>query len=360
MLLVQGMRRMAFFGRRRIGKTEFLLQDLIPAAQARGAATLYCSLWENKDQPHLGLIAALEQAVADNTAVLKRGKLQLSLPNLAEIQLEAERAERPKQTSAQELAALTNLWRTWIKSLKKQQALVVLDEIQHLASSTKFATLAATLRTLLDIAPESVHVVFTGSSQADLQRLFSNNKAAFYQFAQVLPFLPMTHDFVQHLEGVFERITSLKLPKNELGKVFEQCGRNAHLMVGLVQRLVLLHSKDVAGHWALVRENLLGPEGWYDNIWVSLGAADQLVYQQLLADQEVFSENALRLYEKSGFSRATAQKALLRLENRGLISRLGHGKYLREDPMLDDWIRDHLALAKSPRKASSPQKKTKR
>ena len=41
-LLAQGVRRLAFFGRRRIGKTEFLLRDLIPAAQARGADTLYC------------------------------------------------------------------------------------------------------------------------------------------------------------------------------------------------------------------------------------------------------------------------------------------------------------------------------
>ena len=63
------------------------------------------------------------------------------------------------------------------------------------------------------------------------------------------------------------------------------------------------------------------------------------MYRLLLQDDEPFSERSIKIYQDNSFSRATAQKALLRLENKGLISRLGHGKYLREVPMLDAWLR---------------------
>jgi len=337
-LFHQGVRRLAFFGRRRIGKTEFLLRDLLPAAAGRGAATLYCSLWEFKDRPHLSITQALARATPGANAPVVKGRVQLSLPDIAEAEVEVERASRPQAASAGELAQLTAAWRDWLGTFKGRPALVVFDEIQHLATSARFATFAATLRTLLDMAPPHVHVVFTGSSHADLQRLFTNNKAPFFQFADILPFQPMSHDFVTHLEGIFHQITSLRLPAGALGKLFELTGRNAHLLTGLTQRLIIFRTTDVQAMWDDVSQSMLGPDGWCEQQWNTLGAPDQAVYLQLLHGQEPFSEGSLQVYQDHGFSRATAQKALLRLENKGLISRLGHGQYLREVPMLDEWL----------------------
>jgi uncharacterized protein len=338
LLFGSGVRRLALFGRRRIGKTEFLLQDLIPYAQQQATSTVYCSLWENKDRPQISITQALEQASTTKAGAVQKLRLQLGLPDIAQAEIEVERAQHPRSASTQELAQLTTAWRAWLAQLKSKPALLVFDEIQHLASSARFATLAATLRTLLDIAPPNVRVVFTGSSHADLQRLFTNNKAAFYQFADVLPFEPMSHDFVQHLEQIFKRITSMELASGDLGKLFEFTGRNAHLITGLTQRLVIYKTTNVKGMWQDIAENLTGSEGWCEQQWSSLNASDKIVYKQLLAEQEPFSESALRVYAQEGFSRATAQKALLRLENKGLISRLGHGQYLREIPLLDQWV----------------------
>lgn len=338
LLFDSGIRRLALFGRRRIGKTEFLLQDLIPIAQQKNTATLYCSLWENKDSPQISMIQVLQQATKGTNERSIKARLQLSLPDIAEAEIEVERAQHPKAATTQELSQLTSAWRAWLKQLDAKPGLVVFDEIQHLASSARFATLAATLRTLLDMAPTNVRVVFTGSSHADLHRLFTNNKAPFFQFADIVPFQPMSHDFVQHLEGIFHRITSLTLPDGALGKLFELTGRNAHVITGLTQRLVIFRTTDVEGVWQEIAENLVGPEGWCEQQWNQLSSSDQTVYLQLLLEQEPFSELSLKVYEQIGFSRATAQKALLRLENKGLISRLGHGQYLREVPMLDQWI----------------------
>ncbi len=344
LLFDSGIRRLALFGRRRIGKTEFLLQDLVPLAQQKNTATLYCSLWENKDSPQSSLVQALLEATKGTPSGSMKGRLQLSLPDMAEAEIEVERAQHPKAASTQELTQLTTSWREWLKQLGTKPALVIFDEIQHLAISARFATLAATLRTLLDMAPANVRVVFTGSSHADLHRLFTNNKAPFFQFADIVPFQPMSHDFVQHLEGIFQRITSLVLPPDALGNLFELSGRNAHVIAGLTQRLVIFRTTDVEGMWRDIAENLIGPDGWCGQQWNQLSSSDRTVYLQLLREQEPFSEASLKVYERASFSRATAQKALLRLENKGLISRLGHGHYLREVPMLDIWIRDQKTI----------------
>lgn len=340
LMFSQGVRRLAFFGRRRIGKTEYLLRDLIPAAQTAGMGTLYCSLWEHKDRPHQGIIEALRRASPEAKPAKTRVRGQLSLPDMGEAEIEVERSTQPRAASAEELSQLTQAWRDWLAAQKSKPALVVFDEIQHLATSSRFATFAATLRTLLDMAPTNLRVVFTGSSHADLQRLFTNSKAPFFQFADVLNFQPMSHDFIQHLEGLFQRITTLQLPSGALGEIFERTGRNAHLMTGLTQRLVIYRSTDVQGMWQEIAQVLVGPEGWCEQQWAQLEKSDQTVYLQLLREQEPFSEASLKLYEQMGFSRAAAQKALLRLENKGFISRTGHGQYLREIPMLDEWVRE--------------------
>jgi hypothetical protein len=49
----------ALFAPRRMGKSEFLEQDLIPAAQKSGLLTAYLNLWDAREQPRGALISAL-------------------------------------------------------------------------------------------------------------------------------------------------------------------------------------------------------------------------------------------------------------------------------------------------------------
>jgi len=53
----------ALFAKRRMGKSEFLEQDLIPAAQTRGYITVYLNLWDARSNPTPALLAALTRAL---------------------------------------------------------------------------------------------------------------------------------------------------------------------------------------------------------------------------------------------------------------------------------------------------------
>ena len=54
---------LTLFAPRRMGKTEFVLLDLIPAAAQRGYTPVYVSFWENKDDPTSSLLAAINVAL---------------------------------------------------------------------------------------------------------------------------------------------------------------------------------------------------------------------------------------------------------------------------------------------------------
>lgn len=336
-LFDQGIRRMAFFGRRRIGKTEYLKRDLIPAAISKGiVAPIYCSFWENKDQPHLAFIRAIQDALPDHTTKLK-GKASLSL-GFVDVAAEVERADRPRPAMPNELTVAVTSFQQWVKSLGDSYGLILLDEIQHLATSTHFATFAASLRTMLDMAPKNISVVFTGSSLADLQRLFNDQKAPFFNFATVIDFPLLDGKFVAHLAGIHKQITGMDIDQDALWHVFDKSGRNAQVISGLIEQMVLRKTNDVEAAWQDVELYLTGEGGWCESQWGELSLSDKAVYLLLLEGHELFSEHSLDLYDRLGFSRGSAQQAIKRLINRSLIHRSSHGVYERIVPILDEWI----------------------
>ena len=73
----------ALFAPRRMGKSEFLEQDLIPAAQKSGLLTAYLNLWDAREHPRGALISALARAGSPRglSALIK--KLKAPLKQLA-------------------------------------------------------------------------------------------------------------------------------------------------------------------------------------------------------------------------------------------------------------------------------------
>lgn len=335
-LFDQGISRLAFFGRRRIGKTEYIQQDLAPAATRKGILPLvYVSLWENKDRPHLTLMQALHDTTSNTWKT--RFKVDLALPPFT-LSAEAERAERPVVATDEDLRQLSAVFNAWLAQVGNKPALIVLDEIQHLATSNRFLHFAANLRSLLDRAPGNVKVIFTGSSMADLKRLFQSSKAPFFGFTSVMDFPVLDKSFTNFLADIHQQISGQTIDRDLLYTIFFETGYNAQVVRGLVERLILDGSADLELVWQKFREDFTGDDGWCSQQWQALRRAEKVAYLRLLEGKDPFSAESIAVYDTLGFSKSMVQKGLLELENRSLISRVSHGVYALDVPILSTWL----------------------
>ena len=165
------------FAKRRMGKSEFLEQDLIPAAQNAGYLTTYLNLRDARTQPTGALVAALQRTlelkgfakVAQRlNTPLRKVKAGAKVPGLGEGSVEAELADAPSAGGP----ALGEWLRTFDKRGKRM--LLVLDEAQVLADAAH-SELAHSLRAGLDSRKQNIKVVFAGSSEPTLRRMFGRN-----------------------------------------------------------------------------------------------------------------------------------------------------------------------------------------
>jgi hypothetical protein len=104
------------FAKRRMGKSEFLEKDLLPAAREHGCLTAYVNLWDARKHPASSLIAALTlsfeprgmaKIVKTLKTPLKKVKASAKFTALAEGSLEAQLVDDPVVTGPQ----LSNLLR---------------------------------------------------------------------------------------------------------------------------------------------------------------------------------------------------------------------------------------------------------
>jgi hypothetical protein len=118
------------FAKRRMGKSEFLEKDLLPAAREHGYLTAYVNLWDARKHPASSLIAALTlsfeprgmaKIVKTLKTPLKKVKVSAKFTALAEGSLEAQLVDDPGATGPQ----LSNLLRGF--NNPKKRLLLVLD-----------------------------------------------------------------------------------------------------------------------------------------------------------------------------------------------------------------------------------------
>lgn len=167
----------ALFAKRRMGKSEFLEKDLIPAALSLGYVTVYLNLWDARDDPTPALALALTRALQPKGLTrlvkslkqpLKSIKASAKVPGLAEGSLEAELQKRESEAAP----LITDLIRGFNEP--QQRMLLVLDEAQVLAEPPH-SSLAHSLRASLDGRKQNIKVIFAGSSEATLRRMFGRS-----------------------------------------------------------------------------------------------------------------------------------------------------------------------------------------
>jgi hypothetical protein len=333
------------FARRRMGKTEFLSKDLLPAAQAHGYVTAYANLWANRDAPGRAIVEVLALTLAPRGARRLLEDLKRPVKSLkasvrvvdVEGGLETELAARKEPT----LDALTEVLLRLDRS--KKRLLLVLDEAQVLARS-EHQNFAHALRAALDVRKDTIKVVFAGSSEATLRRMFGKSSEPFYNWAALEPFELLGDEFVQSMVQRVNGISRYPLALEDARDAFEALNRTPEFFRGYLSDYVQNPQDGSAGALQRTREQVLSDVS-FRNQWAALKPADRAVLRALADAPNALhgAENLARIGHDLGLGKpvtmSAVQNSLQRLQREDIVARVSFGEYRFEDEAFQAWVR---------------------
>ncbi|MCL5260988.1 MAG: hypothetical protein M1561_04835 [Gammaproteobacteria bacterium] len=331
---------LVFFAPRRMGKTEFLCKDILPLATSKGWNVFYFSFLD------VGVNATVEftQTLAtfsERKGILGKARRLSKIVKkisggVAGVNAEIELRESVKLHA--------NLKEIFAHLAAKGQLLLLLDEVQVLAKDPANINFIASLRTALDIYKDDIKVIFTGSSQNGLRRMFSQANAPFFHFGQNLPFPELERGFTEHLADMFKIVTGRTLDRDLLWKTFQEIRRIPQLARALVERLALNPGLTIEKAKTQLMAEIFDARAFADT-WEKCSALEQLLLRKIAQDliSALFSVEFRQQITKElgikSISASTMQAALRTLQRKELIGRLGErGGYFIEDLNFKNWL----------------------
>ena len=338
-------RALTLFAPRRTGKTEFLIKDLGPVAEADGHRAIYVSFWQSPLSPLAALLHALETSLkqgmfSDRLRGAGRAlspKLQLSIPMVGRAEVDVGTlGSKPPDDLLLHLDDLLGR-----ASTRSKPTILLLDEAQELARSADNHALVAALRTSLDKRPDHLRAVFTGSSREDLAAMFAARQAPFFHFATPIDLPPLGEPFVDHMLKTMANVTHRRPDRQEMLAAFNALHGNPYYFRTLVESMLLNPGLTTTTALSEVRHRIAAELG-FPNIWLSLTPLQRAVAQALLRHGKPFSQSARatmaeRLDDEPP-SPSRVQAALRRLQRLDLVDRQ-NGGWRIADPEWADWVR---------------------
>lgn len=327
-----------FFAPRRMGKTEFLCKDIAPLAKKNKWKVFYYSFLnadiyaDAKFTKALSNFANEEKALKTDGLLRRVSKIGGEAAGLrADIQL---RDETPTIKTLEEIIQVL---------CKKQKLLLLMDEVQALTQNPANANFIASLRTILDINKEEIKVIFTGSSQIGLRRMFSQSNAPFFHFGINLPFPALDRGFTEHLAHMFETVTHRKLNRDALWLIFQETQHIPQLARALVECMALNPQLSINEAKTQLMSQIFDDRAFVE-IWEKRSMLEKLLLIDLAKDiSNLFSIDAKKRFcQKMGIeeiSSSSIQAAFRNLLRKSLIGRVPEERnYFIEDPNFKNWL----------------------
>jgi hypothetical protein len=336
------------FARRRMGKTEFLLRDLLPAALGHGYLVAYTNLWDSRSSPDSALVTALAEALEPQGVKallarlgkpIRKVKASARIPGGAEGSLEAE-LFTPMIDSA---AALRELLRQLDR--QKKPLLLVIDEAQVLARADH-SDFAHALRAALDIRKDRIKVIFAGSSETTLREMFARASEPFYNWAALEPFPLLDDEFVAFTIKLMNSMARNRLTLEQGKHAFNELHRTPEFFKRFIERYMLYQAQGADAALAHTRASVFSDEHFL-NQWSGMSQADQAVIMLLAVGgtdmHSVAGLGRLSALLGKAATKNTAAHALRRLQAQNAVTRLAFGDYRIEDEAFAEWIRRRSA-----------------
>ncbi|HTK01145.1 MAG TPA: hypothetical protein VL522_16060 [Bordetella sp.] len=336
------------FARRRMGKTEFLLRDLLPAAIKRGYLVAYSNLWDVRSAPREALISALADALAPQgvSAVLarlskpvKKVKATAKIAGAAEGSLEAELASSATENAADLREVLGRL------DNQKKPLLLLIDEAQVLARADH-SDFAHALRAALDTRKDRIKVIFAGSSEATLREMFARTSEPFYNWAALEPFPLLGEEFVAFTIDIMNGMAKYGLSLEQGEQAFDALHRTPEFFKRFIERYMLYQTQGPEAALEHTKASVFSDQHFLAH-WSAMHPADQAVLT-LLARGGTDIHGTAGLAQLStllgkSVTKNTGAHALRRLREENVVTRLAFGEYRIEDEAFAEWVRRHTA-----------------
>lgn len=351
----------ALHARRRMGKTEFLVRDLAPAADRRGYAVGYCNLWQEDDSPLSALVDALAQMAGGRKLTAKiRSRLASHVSKVALSGRAAGLAEGSaevefKAPQPEGAARLRQAFKSFDEG--GNRGLLLMDEAQVLADA-RHQSIEKALRALLDTRKDRIKVVFTGSSEDRLRRMFGVERKPFYNWAHVEPMPLLSEEFALELTRRANSLTTMPLAVDQGLRVFDALHRVPELFRRFLARYLANPFEGVGAAVEACCQSLYSEQG-FARVWNHMALADRLLLQLVAQDQPDLHGVAVRewlgrrMQLDRTASRSVPQNALRRLRDRQILIQVEPGRYRFEDEVFRDWVLAAAPLGEPPRSSAS-------
>lgn len=337
------------FARRRMGKTEFLTKDLLPLAERTGYLVAYVNLWDDRPAPETALVAALAEAVEPVgfknflkklTPTPSKVKASAGVKGIAEGTVEAE---FKSGAAGKSLRSVLKVFDRRGKTL-----LLVIDEAQVLAKDVH-ADFAHALRAALDVRKESVKVVFAGSSETTLRKMFASPTAPFYNWAPLEPFPLLDEEFVAFLVKQMNAIAKNQLTLKQGNAAFAALNRTPEFFRRFIGQYLTNPFDGVPAAIEDTQRKVFS-DVHFVRAWKELNPADSAVLWLIAHGQtELHGAEALaRIKAHTGkvATKNTVGHALRRLQEANIVTRLALGDYQFEDEAFGEFVRrQHSGLS---------------
>lgn len=336
---------LAIIAPRRKGKTLFVLNDVSMLAKKKGYIPVYASLWQNINAPHEGLILALEEAIealdkkVSIGCLLKTEVKKTSIGNELIGKLELEFADQPQKPTNQDLMRLDHLLTELQQKAKHKTVLLLIDEVQHLATSSSFGPLTHALRTSLDKRLGKIKVIFTGSSRHYMNLLFNASKSPFYHFVETVPFPELGDEFLEFISENLRKKHRRAVPVKQLSRAFSAVDHSPYWMMKVISHIITFN-ESLNGSLNYVLELMETTEG-FDQISKKMKSIDKIVFLALSSGESPFSKSLLEKIDQETSIKGVVpnvQRSLQRLIEQHLISQIEKSEYKIEKPGLKRYL----------------------
>ena len=315
--------RMVYLGTRRIGKSYFFLNDLSPYLIQEGLLPIYINMWGNKSAPHTEFAEQLTNALGElkQESTLKRF-LSIEIQKLAigNQFAKVEMEFKPKVATDIDLFNIKSLLKSIVKNARDSKVVLILDEFQHLSTSSVFDNFLYALRTLLDTYGSRISVIFTGSNSTGMKSAFEDDKVPFYQSAQINEFPVIDDGFIDHCEDRLKIAYGIHINRLELLDFWHEIDHSPHWIINLMREMVV-NQCSLPQAITFIKEAIRVEEG-HDEVLKNLTATDKAVLLLLHYKRGLYSEESAEIIKAVGGkgTKGSVHSSKRRLKNKKIIS----------------------------------------